>query len=414
MPETAETSMSDRAGFILVILLLICDYGRPQDAIGAIGAIRPSLILTVLLFIAWLRARGPARGNRLPPQLWLMLLLLGLLLIHVPFATNHYLAYMTAQDFLLLLPFCLGVVWFVNTPERLATYMRWWVFLATFIALKAILHPAGSVGSSFLGDPNDVSLLLDAMVPFVVYLFMSEGRRAFKLVYLGIIVLCVAGIVSTASRGGFVGLLAVSVVLWWISPRKVLVLSLLLVTGLITYTLVDESYIDRISSIQATDEGTAKGRLDSWKAAWNMFEEHPLGVGPGNFPIRFPEYQGQAFGHHNMWGRAAHSLWFTLLAELGIPGAILYWLLLRADWRSLRRMYIAQPADPRRRDKFLLAVAFTASLVGFFAAGTFVSVLFYPHFWLLSAMIVAAERILCTGLAGAGSELTATSHAHVG
>jgi putative inorganic carbon (hco3(-)) transporter len=381
-----------RFGFLLVIVFLLFDYGRPQDTVPVIGLIRPSLILTVLLAIVWLRHRKSS--SVASPQISLMLAMLALMTLHIPFAVNHYWAFQSAEDFLLLLPFCVCVIMFVNSPQRVLSFMRWWVMLALLVAVKAVLNPAGRVGSSFLGDPNDVSLLLDMMLPFVLCMFVYQKSGTVKLIYLGIAVVCVAGIVSTASRGGFLGLLAVMVVSWWVSPRKILVLVVLCIAVAVAYKVTDQKYIDRITTIQSTEEGTAKGRLDSWKAAWAMFEDHPLGVGPANFGIRFPEYQGTAFGRHGMWGRAAHSLWFTLLAELGVPGAILYVLMFRANWRSLKRLKELPPEASEQRLARLLCVAYAASLAGFFAAGTFVSVLYYPHYWFVSAMIVATERAL--------------------
>lgn len=397
--------MSSRFGFVLVILALIFDYARPQDIVPAIGALRPTWILIPLMVIAWVKS---ARlRTAVSPQMTLMLCTLALLLVHIPLAMNHYWAYETAQDFFLCLPVCVSVILFVDTPERLLSFTRWWVLLALYIAVKTILGK-GTAGSSFLGDPNDVSLLLNVMLPFVLCMFVYEQRTLLKVTYLGISLVCVAGIVTTASRGGFVGLLAVMSVIWLMSPRKVLALVLVSLLAISTYELAPSQYWNRMSTIESTNEGTAKGRLDSWQAAWSMFKDHPLGVGGGNFPVRFPEYQPRSFTH-NMWGRAAHSLWFTLLSELGVPGAILYALLFRANWRSLWRLHHLE------RDQhpfaYLLSIAFLASLAGFFASGTFISVLYYPHYWYLSAMIVASERSLAPILPGPGAPAVASGQA---
>jgi putative inorganic carbon (hco3(-)) transporter len=86
-----------RFGFALVILFLAFDYARPQDIVPAIGALRPSLILTLLMVIVWLRTPKPHNiGSR---QLSLMLVILALLVIHIPLAVNHYWAYQTAEEF---------------------------------------------------------------------------------------------------------------------------------------------------------------------------------------------------------------------------------------------------------------------------------------------------------------------------
>jgi len=409
--EDRQEVKPSRFGFALVLVFLVFEYSRPQDVVPAIGALRPTWLLLPLMFIAW--AQSPNFRKVANPQLALMLLMAALLAVYIPLAVNHHEAFEQTEDYLLIiLPFCVSVILFVDTRERVLSLMRWWVLLALYIAVRAILGH-GIAGSNFLGDPNDVSLLLNMMLPFALCMLVYERRGSWRVIYLGISLMCLAGVVATGSRGGFVGLIAMLAFLWLISPRKLAILLALCILAVGAYNFAPQSYWKRMSTIQTTDlsahgrtddpdEGSAEERLKSWRAAWEMFKDHPLGVGPGNFPIRFPEYQGKMFGEHGMWGRQAHSLWLTLLSELGIPGTVLYALLLRANWRSLRRLNRVPTGEGQDRLAYLLSVAFMASLAGFFASATFLSVLFYVHYWYLSAMIVAAERTLASALPAPG------------
>jgi putative inorganic carbon (hco3(-)) transporter len=393
---------SSRFGFFLVVLYLAFEYGRPQDILPVIGELRPTWFIIPLMILSWPKSGGLRRAKS--PQVTLLLLMLALFAIHIPFAVNHYFAYQETQTLLLEIPYCVSLILFVDTPQRVLSLMRWWALLACYVAMRTILgHGVG--GSAFLADQNDVSLLLNTMLPFVLCMLVYERRPMYRLAYLAFAVTCLVAIVTTASRGGFVGLVAMLAVMWWISPRKLLTVALLCLVMIGAYELAPQSYWDRVASITAInlnpttlstdrDEGTAEGRLDSWRAAWSMFEDHPLGVGPGNFSVRFPEYQGQMFGGHGMWGRAAHSLWFTLFPELGIPGVILYALLFVANCRSLLHLLRLPNAQGENRLAALLPVAFLGGFAGFFASGTFVSVLYYPHYWYLTAMIVAIEKSL--------------------
>ena len=40
-----------------------------------------------------------------------------------------------------------------------------------------------------------------------------------------------------------------------------------------------------------------------------------------------------------------------------------------------------------------MGIAFLASMAGYFSAGSFISVLYYPHYWYVTAIIVAATRL---------------------
>ena len=42
---------------------------------------------------------------------------------------------------------------------------------------------------------------------------------------------------------------------------------------------------------------------------------------------------------------------------------------------------------------YYLSLAFMASLVGYFSSGTFLSVLYYSHYWYITAILVATVKI---------------------
>ncbi len=79
-----------------------------------------------------------------------------------------------------------------------------------------------------------------------------------------------------------------------------------------------------VRDVQLTGENWAVvERMVHWQAAWGMFLDHPLtGVGAGNFGVAFPDYSPHpvfriARGH-------AHNYYLHVLAELGLPGLIVY------------------------------------------------------------------------------------------
>ncbi len=314
--------------------------------------------------------------------------------VHVPFATNGFRAYTVTLGLFLYLPFFVSILLFLDTYARLKAFFMWWSLVGIYLGVMGVLG-GGVVGTGFLGDENDFALLMNTMLPFILSMFVLARRTFMKILYMGGAMVCVASIVISNSRGGFVGLVAALTIICIASPRKLVALTLAGILALGVYAVADEAYWNRISSIQATDEGTAKERTESWQAGWDMFKEYPLGIGPGNFPVRFPEFQPDSM-ERNMWGRQAHSLWFTLLPELGVPGVLLYlwllWINMRDIWRMRRAGETTKGNDPRYFG-YLLSVAFMASLTGFFASATFLSVLYYPHYWYLTALIVVSRRI---------------------
>ncbi len=399
-----SNSFSARFGFVITLLYLLFEYGRPQDQISQLSAIRPGLILisllVVLLFINWHRLRMAAS-----PQTTRMLLMLCLLALHVPFAANIGRAYFATEGFFLQLIMFISIIVFVDTLDRLRVFVKCWIFLIIYVAVNGILG-GGDAGSSFLKDENDFALLMNMMLPFGVFLFAYERDTKTKLFYLMASLLCIASVIASFSRGGFIGLLVVAIAVWLTSSKKVLLLgavggmALVVLNLPITHTgtlVAGTTYWEEMTTI--TQEGgqdfNKESRVEFWKSAWAMFKDHPLGVGPQNFPVWLVDYQTDYFGERNMWGKVAHSIWFTLLPEWGIPGVLLYLSLLLANVRDIR--YLKNLSTDERgihRYAYFLSLAFATSIAGFFVSGTFLSVLYYPHYWYLTAMIVATSKVI--------------------
>src|SRR5262249_46255341 len=71
----------------------------------------------------------------------------------------------------------------------------------------------GFVGGMF-ENPNDLATALDLLLPFTVLLTLINKGRA-RLFYLGCSAVLAIGVLVTFSRGGFLGLIALSGVLLW-------------------------------------------------------------------------------------------------------------------------------------------------------------------------------------------------------
>jgi hypothetical protein len=324
-------------------------------------------------------------------QLKLFLLLIFLLSIYVPFARNNFFAWIATKSMLLYAPFVLSVVYCVDSVRRLEKLILSCLAIMCYVAVFSLTH--GGVGSgNYFKDENDLCLYLNMFFPFSFSLFFVEDDKLKKTFYGIVTLIALLAIVKSFSRGGFVGLLSIGFVLWIVNTRKVKhLVALGLVVGMI-YLYGGEEYRSEIATISAND-GTGLERLESWRAAWRIFIDNPFGVGGNNFQVLFPEYQSEYF-KRGMWGRVAHSLWFTLLAEVGIIGSLIYLAMLHQNIRDIWDLKrIAAGMDRDHRYLRALSLGFIGSFVGYFSSGTFLSVLYYPHYYYLTAILVASHRI---------------------
>jgi len=375
-----------RALYLLLLAYLVVEYGRPQDVVPGLGLMRPAAIVTILL--AGALAASPRRWV-FRGQFWAISAFTGLLILYIPIARNNFFAYNTAWGMVLLVPFVFALPAALKSLASLKGVLSLSVLLMAYQAIFAVTHGGRGTGS-ILSDENDLALFVNTFLPFAYFLFRAERRLRWKGFYAAVGIAGISGIVASGSRGGFVGLLAMAGVAWVLSPRKILSLALLAMIAWLFVSLANDAYWQEMSTAANFESGTGRARVESWRAGWRMFVDNPLGVGGGNFPARFHEYQAESFSR-GMWGRASHSLWFTLLPELGIVGTLAYaWLMFLnlRDSVNVRRLGRTLGGEDGR----LLAAlgsSYLASMAGFFASGTFLSVLYYPHFWYVTGFIVA-------------------------
>jgi len=391
MPYTSPTDSTkskDTFWFSATILFMIIEFGRPQDVLP-LGFLRPGLILTLILII-FLLTKKKEQAVHGSQAKWIIYFIL-LITAYVPIAVNNHYAYLIARYMWLQVPFLFACLILINTKKRLTTFLIWLVGIMIYLSIYSLFHNGQGPGG-VVRDENDLTLFIVIVLPFAFVLLIDIKSSFYRcILFIGIIISLLA-IVTAFSRGGFVGLIAAACVAWLFSSKKVLFLIIILFMAGIIYIFGGESYQREMSTITDTKENTARERILSWQAGWRMFLDNPLGVGGGNFPVRFPQYQSEEF-QRGMWGRVAHSLWFTLLPELGIIGTWIYFSIIFQNLRDISFMKKIKLPEKDASPIFFnnLAIAFYTSLAGFFASATFLSVLYYPQFWLLTSLIAASK-----------------------
>jgi O-antigen ligase len=271
----------------------------------------------------------------------------------VPFATNNFWALMIFKEMTLYLFLYLGIVTFVNTTSRMQKLIFMWLGVHGFLGINGILHHGQGVGG-WLGDENDFGMEMNVAVPVAFFMYQAASSQRAKLLYIVLLGLFIMSVVATSSRGAFLGLLAIGAYCWFYSPKKIM--SLILGTCLVGLVLLaaPQEYWDRISTItddKTMEEGTAGQRMFTWGIGWEMFLANPaFGVGQGNFPWTIGEYLGgRTWQTKSLAGRQAHSLYFTLLPELGLVGVILFGAMIVLNYRDTRvKELVLLPSEPRR------------------------------------------------------------------
>jgi hypothetical protein len=277
--------------------------------------------------------------------------------------------------------------------DRLKKALLLIVCLMAYQSLYSIAH-AGRGTGNFLSDENDLCLFLCTWLPFCLSFFFSTNKKIKKIFYGTCIAVGLCGVVVSFSRGGFLGLILMTIIFWLFSSKKIITLLIFILLSMSLYLFAGNKYWKEMETSTDSQDGTGRERIESWKSGWNMFTHNPLGIGGANFPSRFPEYQTSYF-KRSMWGRVAHSLWFTLIPETGIFGIFIYFLLIVYNIKTAFNIRKSTEFLQKEDNIFFknLSVAFIGSFAGFFGAATFLAVLYYPHFWYLTGILVAASNV---------------------
>jgi O-antigen ligase len=394
-------------GFYLVLLSLMFEFGRPQDFLPPLKAIPFATLLDVSLFVAVL-ASGKASFANMQTKLWIGLL--SFMALWVPFARNNYHAVMLFKDMTLYFFFYLGIVTFVNSTSRMHKLILMWLGVHTVLAVNGMLHQGRGVGG-WLGDENDFGMEMNVAIPVAFFMYQGATNKGSKFLYVGLLAVFVMSLIATSSRGGFLGLLAVAAYCWFYSPKKIMSLLLGLCLAGLVLIAAPQEYWDRISSItedKTMEEGTAGQRVFTWGIGWEMFLDNPMfGVGQGNFPWAIGEYMGgRTWQTKSLAGRQAHSLYFTLLPELGLVGVMIFGAMVYVNYRDTRVKNLVLPTSSgvsARRDEAdiqdlqisratLYGNAILGGMIGYLATSTFISTLYYPTFWIMMALAVALRN----------------------
>ena len=249
---------------------------------------------------------------------------------------------------------------------------------------------------TFIGGNNEIALALLMTVPLLRYLQTTTEKRWQKLGLGVTIFLCIVSIIGSYSRGAFLALAVMGLLLIWKSKQRVLLLMLLGVTLPVALMIMPSQWTERMQSIETYHEDqSAMGRINAWSFAFNLAKDRPLvGGGFSTFtPSLFAIYAPNPDDVHD-----AHSIYFEVLGEQGFVGLFLFLLLGWYVWRSCGWIRKTTRNDPDVEWMSNLAGMLQTSLIAFAVSGAFLGMAYFDLYYHLVAVIVALKVMLQTHL----------------
>ena len=309
---------------------------------------------------------------------------------------------------IIVLAFAIAAV--MHTRERIHALVFVIVLALSFLGVKEgliYLLTAGGhkvLGSGSIGDNNSLATALLMIVPLAFHLSRYTAVRAVRIGLLVVLGLSVVTVVATYSRGGFIGLLLLGLLLVKNSPNKLRSLLLIVVAGALVYFLAPAAWFERIDTIKdAGNDGSFMGRVVAWKISWLIAMAHPL-FGGGPHAVQqlavwstfrplldtldfIPTPPADEFPH------AAHSTYFEVLGDLGFVGLAVFLSMLGTAFWNCRKIRLLCRGDPALAWAGDLAHMLQASLLVYAVTTAALSM---GYFELLYVLVALSSRCLRT------------------
>ncbi len=247
---------------------------------------------------------------------------------------------------------------------------------------------------AFLGDNNGVAVGTMMLVPILGALAQTSKTFKEKVMHRFVAVGVFMKGITTYSRGGFLGAGALGIVQILRAEHKVRAIVVVGVLSLFLWQVMPDRFWERMNTINVEDsqrDESAQGRLHFWQVAMDMADAKPMtGVGLAAYSKSYEKYNRDArFANE----RAAHSIWFGTLGDLGYPGLALFIMNIVMAFWSCYHVGLLAKKNKELRDLRIYGNALISALVVFCVAGSFVSAQYAEMAWHIFGLAAALHFI---------------------
>ena len=389
--------------FWLINIYLFMEYVRPQTLYPSIDVLpitKVLLSLTIVVFL--LRNNSPLVKN---PVNKLLILFFVVILLSSVFALDPGVAYENVPEFISWMVIFFLIINIVNTEKRFFVFMLAFLLysfkMAQFSFFNWVSAGFGYVAIGSGGGPGwfrnsgEFGIQMCIFFPLAACFFFTLKEywpKWKKILFLSFPLFALTGTVSSSSRGAVVGVFCVLFFMFMRSKHRLKGLVALGVILTLVYFLMPDRQMERFEA--AGDDRTSQTRLEYWKRGIQLVSLYPiLGVGYNNWMVA----QENIFGLKDQ--QHPHNIFIQCASELGVSGLLVFILMITYTFvnnsrtRKLAIQHEGKKKEVKMRFLYYMAHGLDGALVGYLASGFFVTVLYYPYFWINLAMTVSLNAI---------------------
>ncbi len=395
-------------------------WGKPMAELGIRFSMTAALFLVIGMVINW---------GRLPKVRPLIGVWQALLILLVAIAILSRLIGLEVADprpgvilekFIKLSIFVLCLTHLVS--DRKSFNVLLWTFVCGSLVLgydaftapqwQFIRGRLDSVGGPDFRASSGLAAHMAAMLPLIGVAVLTSKRWSWRIVALLAGAFTVNTIILCRTRSAFVALIVGAAIAGLLAPRRrrFRVYAAVLVASVASYALTDQYFWDRMATLRDDEymaqDAAAILRKRIWATAFVMIADQPQGVGCGNFPRVISRYD------YELNNREAHNTFIRCCAELGIHGALVFFLLILTSFFQLRecKRLARHSRDPPGTT--LMVYGITLSIIVYLTAGVFTERFYVESLWWVLAMPTCYSRAIRREVAEAELELETELRAH--
>lgn len=239
-------------------------------------------------------------------------------------------------------------------------------------------------GPGWFHNSGEFGIELCIFVPMLLGVAVSLRHlwsRTLQLV-IGLVILTgISSAIASSSRGALVGLVGAGV--WMAMRSKYFIKAAIIIAAIagIAYINIPDKFMMRIN--KSGSDVTSLHRLERWQHGWQAIKDNPvLGVGMKNWE---PYYE-KHFTPKIAGSKMVHNIFVECGTELGFLGLAGFSWLIWTTFRVTRKVrQLANGHDA----PFLTGLSYglDASTVGLLISSSFVTVFYYPFFWIQCLLV---------------------------
>ena len=383
--------------FWLLCVYLVFEYVRPQTIWPALD-FAPFAMLSLLGAAVALMLSPGGGGKPNKAGTTLMVLYQVVILISSVQAYQPSESYAWFSLFFSWLVIYYLIIRIVNTRVKFFLFMMLYFLVNLKMAQHGFITWAKSgFGFSSWGvscapgwfqNSGECGTQMAMVFPLWVYFIVALSgfwSKKIKWVMWLLPLMALGTVIATGSRGALLAVMVSGFFMVLRSPYRIKAALVAAVIGTLVYLATPPEFKERFE--QAGDDRTSQTRIIYWAHGIEMMDEFPvLGVGYRNWIPYYSDHWPEDAPFQGV--ELPHNIFLEIGTELGGAGLLVYFLMImftficNAGSRRISRVV---------GDRFLLysGYALDAALLAFLVSGQFVSIAYYPFFWINLAMTVS-------------------------